>query len=872
MPSLLNGFGTWYYGKENVHLEWGTCQYCHNITTLVSYDTQRYLVGLYVPLIPFGRYRILRECPACTKHKAAKLKNWESAKAEAREKALAMVRNPPDTREAVDEAVGGVIAFHDVDTWNEVVPYLVEHYPNDPDMASLIGSGYHFFNHLEEAANALRASLEAKEDADTRRELGLVLIRLRRAVEAHEVLRPLLVARHPENLQHWYLLAAAYQAEGEHRTALDLVNEANRQYPETASDKAWKELKKTSEKHLDSGKAIVPKILKTDTQHVRETSAPIARFAGPAVLLALLIVFAVWSYNTSQHHQLFLVNGLERPYNVQWDGQTHKLTRNGVLPLDAAEGEHTVAAADIGLEAQTISIEANAFTRPFTKPVFVVNPDQVAPIIRESMEYIDVRVSGRDGEYESELYVGLFHKLKRVNYPFQPFPETVMVEEGGSSTKTRIGVARDWSPSDVYMALANTGKTDEAHDYVLGRFEHQPDDLETLELFEAVLSEDEYVEALRGKLAVRPVLVDLHRYYQEASERLSPDHDLVAEYTDYLSAEPKDASLKYLLARAHPLPDEEAIRLYREACEAEPPCPHAHHALAMFHLSEGRAAEALELANRACELRPGTSDFKASRRLALIATGSWDALLKDVERNAQGTAASMSNLVVETVALASMGKPMPEIEQQVKRTCAAWRREGLDDESAKMVSSIVKAEAAYVQGDLESYIKYASICGEWYDFSCSVTAEDLEKTVAAVEGLADPSVSEFLLCYLLAHAKDNSARADDFMEIVMAVSREGSQCERHVAACFSGEKACVAEEIPVLGEAPNDAAIMLTALGIRFPEHREALFARARKLNFNPQFPHRFLAGILGPAPDTSAAEERVENQIQNPDAASVPL
>ena len=93
MPQLYNGCGTWYYGKENVHLEWGACEHCRRVTTLLSYDTQRYIVGLGVPLIPFGRYRVLRQCGACTKHKAAKLPVWEKAKAEAREKALQMVRS-----------------------------------------------------------------------------------------------------------------------------------------------------------------------------------------------------------------------------------------------------------------------------------------------------------------------------------------------------------------------------------------------------------------------------------------------------------------------------------------------------------------------------------------------------------------------------------------------------------------------------------------------------------------------------------------------------------------------------------------------------------------------------------------------------------
>lgn len=864
MPALAEGFGTWYYGKENVHLEWGACEYCHNITTLLSYDTQRYLVALYVPLIPIGRYRVLRECPACTKHKAAKLAAWESAKAAARERALQTLRTPSDSRQAVDEAVGGVLAFHDAGTFDEIVPMLVERYPNDPDMAGLIGSGCHFFNRLEEACNALRVSLAGKEDPAVRRELGLVLIRMRRAGEAHEVLQPLLVEGHPENLQYWFLLAAACQADGDHRAALDLISDANRLYPETASDKASKSLKAVSEKHLASGKPVVPKILKTDTRRIRETSAPIARFAGPVVVLALAIAFAWWSYHAGQHHQVFLVNGLDRAYEVQWDNATLPLARNGVVPLDTAEGEHSVAAPGIGLDAHTIVIEANPFVRPFASPVFVVNPDQVAPVIRELVEYVDESDAGADSDYECRLYMGLFHTLKHVNYLFQPFPESVMGEEGARMARTRVALAQDWSQTTVYLTLTGEGRTDEARQYLLRRFELQPDNLDTLGLLKLALSEEEYLDALREKLAARPVHVDVHRVYQDAMRRSQPGHDVAAEYARYVAAEPEDASLKYLLARSRPRPDDETRALYRQACDAEPPCPHAYHALAMLHLSEGRAEEALALANRACELAPDRADFRANRRSALTAARSWEALLNDIERNTSGTAATMTELAAETIALAAMGKPASEIEQQCNRAYAVWQRDGLETEAIGVLSGILKAEVAYVQGDLESYRKHAA--GGWHSFAAAVTGGNLDEAIAAVEASQEASAPQYLLVYLLAEMNRDTARAGEYLEKAIPLLRNGSLLQQHVAACLAGEAPCVPEDLVVFGEDSGDAAIELTALGQRFPECRDAVFARARILNFSPQFPSRFLHAVLDSgslpaarealAPETSTASE----------------
>ncbi|MDY0034008.1 MAG: hypothetical protein RBT84_18765, partial [FCB group bacterium] len=449
-------------------------------------------------------------------------------------------------------------------------------------------------------------------------------------------------------------------------------------------------------------------------------------------------------------------------------------------------------------------------------------------------------------------------------YLFQPFPESVMGEEGARMARTRVALAQDWSQTTVYLTLTGEGRTDEARQYLLRRFELQPDNLDTLGLLKLALSEEEYLDALREKLAARPVHVDVHRVYQDAMRRSQPGHDVAAEYARYVAAEPEDASLKYLLARSRPRPDDETRALYRQACDAEPPCPHAYHALAMLHLSEGRAEEALALANRACELAPDRADFRANRRSALTAARSWEALLNDIERNTSGTAATMTELAAETIALAAMGKPASEIEQQCNRAYAVWQRDGLETEAIGALSGILKAEVAYVQGDLESYRKHAA--GGWHSFAAAVTGGNLDEAIAAVEASQEASAPQYLLVYLLAEMNRDTARAGEYLEKAIPLLRNGSLLQQHVAACLAGEAPCVPEDLVVFGEDSGDAAIELTALGQRFPECRDAVFARARILNFSPQFPSRFLHAVLDSgslpaarealAPETSTVRE----------------
>ena len=76
MPEVVNGCGTWYYGKNRVHRIPMTCPNCGAYSDLESYDTTKYVVLFFVPLIPLSKWRVVEKCPACTQHRAIKLKDW----------------------------------------------------------------------------------------------------------------------------------------------------------------------------------------------------------------------------------------------------------------------------------------------------------------------------------------------------------------------------------------------------------------------------------------------------------------------------------------------------------------------------------------------------------------------------------------------------------------------------------------------------------------------------------------------------------------------------------------------------------------------------------------------------------------------------
>ena len=55
MPHVLNGIGTWYYGKGNLTQYRATCVSCGKTGKLSSYDTTKYFAFLMLPIVPLGK-------------------------------------------------------------------------------------------------------------------------------------------------------------------------------------------------------------------------------------------------------------------------------------------------------------------------------------------------------------------------------------------------------------------------------------------------------------------------------------------------------------------------------------------------------------------------------------------------------------------------------------------------------------------------------------------------------------------------------------------------------------------------------------------------------------------------------------------------
>ena len=124
MPHVINGIGTWYYGRRNLVVRQGRCGSCGAETRLSSYDTTLFLVVVFIPVIPLGRKRILDDCPSCRKHRYLSLKEWSELKEKALAETADRSRAAP---EDLDLAVAAVQAFLEFEEPERFRAFAEEH-------------------------------------------------------------------------------------------------------------------------------------------------------------------------------------------------------------------------------------------------------------------------------------------------------------------------------------------------------------------------------------------------------------------------------------------------------------------------------------------------------------------------------------------------------------------------------------------------------------------------------------------------------------------------------------------------------------------------------------------------------------------------
>ena len=628
-------FGSQLRGRDDAFVRVGQCASCGVAAQLRSYTARKYLVLLWLPLVPLGTYRILAQCSSCRREQVVQLEDWLKARAERLESCSLKLAGPSACGADVHEFLQAVCEFHAADVFRSQlarVNALVAAADKDTaeDLMANLGAAYSHFRSFSKADACLRQGLLACPGSQRLAcELALSLMQRERPSEAEALLEPFLDVSPHAVQAYFYVLVEAYQVVGKHREAERVLQKvAATAHGQVRSEEHQGYVARVAA-YVGSGQRIPSLFLGIQRPPTRDLSL---RFALAGLSLLLAGGYVGCAAYLGAETPVYLVNGLPQPYDVEVEGRTYHLAAHSAQAIELRQGTVQFKSMTAGVSANgQVSMRTAFWTRPFDSTLFVLNPDQVALMASIRIPY-SASAGGSGGE-PVRVFLGgeSFYQLEGVDYPFHDFPKEISVSTGAPDVfKTALQMA----PADVklerVLELLKGNGSDSVRRYLLARLQNDAT-VSTLAFATRQLSAEVMLPVIKPHLEDSPVNVVWHREYQNLSARSVAGGVIAAEYRARLARSPNDPALQYLLART--LDDSpEATNLVEGSTQGEHPCPFGILYLARNAMSRGDALEAEKLTARALQLAPELALLvQETRREALEALGRWKELLSDTE-------------------------------------------------------------------------------------------------------------------------------------------------------------------------------------------------------------------------------------------------
>lgn len=251
MPHTINGIGTTYYGKRNVHAYHGVCESCGNETILEDYETGHYFCLIFIPVIPLGRKQIIGYCPACTRHRAMPLDEWKRLKENAINEGMTQLAANKEDPGAAMTLIGTLTGFNERQQAEELAEATQKSFHDNVDVQLFLGAWYEQQGRTDkaDACFARAFEIDPNHPAAIRAE-GVGMIGQGRLDEARALLDKLAPPSPDYDPSIFFLLACAYQDHNQHDKAMELFEFINQNTPEISKDKAFRKAMKKSRKEL----------------------------------------------------------------------------------------------------------------------------------------------------------------------------------------------------------------------------------------------------------------------------------------------------------------------------------------------------------------------------------------------------------------------------------------------------------------------------------------------------------------------------------------------------------------------------------------------------------------------------------------------
>jgi len=568
------------------------------------------------------------------------------------------------------------------------------------------------------------------------------------------------------------------------------------------------------------------------------------------VIFALVILFLIANWYLGNHQPLQVVNQLPADATVTVPGHDPLVIPPGERKLvKVPEGRYDINIQVEKNPSQPVQVDISNkwYERFFSNKLFILNVASAAVIIWEETTY---RENPKPNDpYSYRLYVGEpFITIDKVNYKFEPFPETIPLESGDSEIRTRVDIFR--AAPNIMAAILVDAKIApqkiltylEAH---LGIIHEDESLLSTyLILSQTGNALQRALKFLEKDLHQRPVWVEWHRFYQSAREVAGQKDTLISQYDALLQKEPGTSDLLYLRGRLEPNL-KSAFTYYDRAIAANSKNSHPYFAKAFHLASNGELAAARELCKTAVRLNPDSPRMNQMLYQLRFALKEYDALEKEsmsiISKNSLDWQHFQRLLEIRTAK-----GDNPGAEKALKNYQQALDKETPQDQFQFKLKS--RMQLAYVRGDFNAFAKDAAALEDQ-----SLRSENLQiaylnlgmmEEAEQLPGKNETSDGYTCLLYWLGWLdKGNTRKAAPWLNQAAKKFQASSLDEKIIGEWLDNQKPVkdLVEQLANLTIDINSTRILYTAFARLYPSMRPQLLPLAEKLNHLYQFPYHFL-------------------------------
>lgn len=844
MPYTFNGIGSWYYGKKNKQRYTGICENCGANTQLEAYDTTEFFVLLFVPIFPLGEKRVMDYCPACRKHRVMKLKDWEDFKKVTTDGLYSKwIQEPNDLKNAVD-LLQAIVYFKDTDRLSSVSRDARSHCAHNADIMNQLGLVHTAFNQFEEAEADFAASLSVKEDREVAENLAEAYMRGLKPDKARPLLSHILTEKITQKVYMLYLLIESYQMTGDHRSAMEVIEEFENSFAHLKNEKALIKYRKISERNYDKPNKVKGFLLSNNPDKIETNNisfiAP--KLVFPVMLVLAFVIYTISAFVIGLTREVYLINGLDIPYTIDLNGKSKTLEPMSREIIRLREGTIKVDIKDLNTDEKNLSAEIKTpfWSRPFNRSIFVMNPDKAAVLLWQETLYEANPGANMDYVPPYQYYAGKFlYELDEVDYLFVDFPEEITIREGSKIKKTQLMQLDKEEIASNNIHIMQDLSPDEAKAYAKASLVQGDDNELNVFTLVGVFGPDDNLDFLKPLLAERPVRINLHRAYQTHMEMYYPSYDLVGEYSQYLEKDKNNNDLCYLLSRILDDPAR-AEELLLKSVEGSNPCVYGYYGLGYQRLSEARFDDALTFLQKAVEALPEQTSFREIYYSSLLAKGEYDTLLLKYRAERDNNPFSIE-LASEEIQLHMYKGDRESAERVVSEYVDSIGNVYAD--SVQLSKDYLEGVIAYFSNDEKTYAeKIANIKTPEFEFQNAFIKGEYDKASTLAKDTSY-SGSAHLMLYL---AQDNPEDASKHLANAIESFRCGGITERILADYLSGDKSFSVDEVKSLVINPEIKCIVLAAFGKLKPDYRKELFSLAGKMNYDKKFPYIFISRVVG--------------------------